>query len=56
MLAESLGMQVMFHDIETRLALGNARQAQSLEALLAASDVVTLHVPETASTFQMIGG
>jgi D-3-phosphoglycerate dehydrogenase len=55
-LAESLGMQVIFHDIETRLALGNARQAQSLDALLEASDVVTLHVPETASTFQMIDG
>jgi len=55
-LAESLGMQVVFHDIETRLALGNARQAQSLEALLEVADVVTLHVPETASTFQMIGG
>jgi D-3-phosphoglycerate dehydrogenase len=55
-LAESLGMQVIFHDIETRLALGNARQAQSLDALLEASDVVTLHVPETAATFQMIGG
>ena len=47
-LAESLGMQVIFHDIETRLALGNARQAQSLDALLEAADVVTLHVPETA--------
>jgi D-3-phosphoglycerate dehydrogenase len=55
-LAESLGMQVIFHDIETRLALGNARQAASLDVLLEASDVVTLHVPETASTFQMIGG
>jgi D-3-phosphoglycerate dehydrogenase / 2-oxoglutarate reductase len=55
-LAESLGMQVVFHDIETRLALGNARQAQSLDALLEAADVVTLHVPETAATFQMIGG
>ena len=55
-LAESLGMQVIFHDIETRLALGNARQAQSLDALLEAADVVTLHVPETAATFQMIGG
>ncbi len=54
-LAESLGMQVIFHDIETRLALGNARQAQSLDALLEAADVVTLHVPETAATFQMIG-
>jgi D-3-phosphoglycerate dehydrogenase len=55
-LAESLGMQVVFHDIETRLALGNARQAQSLEALLEAADVVTLHVPETSATHQMIGG
>jgi D-3-phosphoglycerate dehydrogenase len=55
-LAESLGMQVVFHDIETRLALGNARPAQSLEALLAAADVVTLHVPETPATHQMIGG
>jgi D-3-phosphoglycerate dehydrogenase len=55
-LAESLGMQVIFHDIETRLALGNARQAQSLDALLEAADVVTLHVPETTATFKMIGG
>jgi D-3-phosphoglycerate dehydrogenase len=55
-LAESLGMQVIFHDIETRLALGNARQAPSLAALLEAADVVTLHVPETAATFHMIGG
>src|SRR6185369_4508168 len=42
-LAESLGMQVMFYDIETRLALGNARQADSLDAL-----------PETPSTFEMM--
>jgi D-3-phosphoglycerate dehydrogenase / 2-oxoglutarate reductase len=55
-LAESLGMQVVFHDIETRLALGNTRQAQSLDALLEVADVVTLHVPETAATFHMIGG
>jgi D-3-phosphoglycerate dehydrogenase len=55
-LAESLGMQVVFHDIETRLAMGNARQAQSLDELLEAADVVTLHVPETAATFHMIGG
>jgi D-3-phosphoglycerate dehydrogenase len=55
-LAESLGMQVVFHDIETRLALGNARQCESLDALLAAADVVTLHVPETAATYHMIGG
>ena len=49
-LAESLGMQVVFYDIETKLALGNARQVQSLDALLEVADVVTLHVPETPST------
>jgi D-3-phosphoglycerate dehydrogenase len=53
-LAESLGMQVLFYDVETRLALGNAKALGSLDALLEACDVVTLHVPETPSTFQMI--
>src|ERR1017187_8938999 len=46
-LAESLGMEVIYHDIETRLALGNARAALSLEGLLEASNVVTLHVPRS---------
>jgi D-3-phosphoglycerate dehydrogenase len=55
LLAEALGMQVLFHDIEMKLALGNARPAGSLDALLAAADVVTLHVPETPQTFRMIG-
>jgi D-3-phosphoglycerate dehydrogenase len=54
-LAESLGLNVLFHDIETKLALGNARQAASLQALLEAADVVTLHVPETPATRNMIG-
>ncbi|HEY0180152.1 MAG TPA: phosphoglycerate dehydrogenase [Dokdonella sp.] len=54
-LAESLGMHVVFHDIETKLALGNARAAASLDELLAAADVVTLHVPETPATARMIG-
>ncbi|KER83278.1 phosphoglycerate dehydrogenase [Xanthomonas arboricola] len=54
-LAESLGMQVIFHDIETKLSLGNARVAIDLDDLLARSDVVTLHVPETPSTKDMIG-
>ncbi|MEO7916727.1 MAG: phosphoglycerate dehydrogenase [Dokdonella sp.] len=54
-LAEALGMRVIFHDIEPKLSLGNARSATGLGELLAASDVVTLHVPETASTNQMIG-
>ena len=54
-LAEALGMQVLFHDIETKLSLGNARPARDLDELLATSDVVTLHVPETAATRWMIG-
>lgn len=43
-LAEALGMRVIFHDLAERLALGNARRMRSLEALLAEADVVTLHV------------
>jgi D-3-phosphoglycerate dehydrogenase len=54
-LAEQLGMSVVFCDVETRLPLGNARQLGSLDAVLAASDVVTLHVPETPATQMMIG-
>ena len=54
-LAESLGMQVLFHDVETKLALGNARAATGLRELLERADVVTLHVPENPSTKLMIG-
>ncbi|MBB5207213.1 phosphoglycerate dehydrogenase [Chiayiivirga flava] len=54
-LAESLGMQVIYHDIETKLTLGNARAAAGLDDLLARADIVTLHVPETAQTQNMIG-
>jgi len=55
LLAEALGMQVVFYDIETKLALGNAHPLPSLNALLEMADLVTLHVPETPQTFQMIG-
>ena len=55
LLAEALGMQVVYYDVETKLALGNARAMPSLEALLEAADVVTLHVPETPQTRGMIG-
>ena len=55
LLAEGLGMQVLYHDIETKLALGNARSTADLDDLLARSDVVTLHVPETPATQWMIG-
>ncbi len=53
-LAESLGMRVIFHDIETKLSLGNARAVSSLDELLERADVVTLHVPETPATQMMI--
>ncbi len=54
-LAEALGMRVLFHDIETKLALGNAQPAAGLDDLLERADIVTLHVPETPSTQWMIG-
>lgn len=54
-LAEHLGMQVRFYDIEDKLVLGNALQVSSLTELLKQSDVVTLHVPETPQTQNMIG-
>ncbi|TDO97605.1 phosphoglycerate dehydrogenase [Marinomonas balearica] len=53
-LAESLGMEVCFYDIVTKLPLGNARQVKSLKELLSTSDVISLHVPETMSTKMMI--
>ena len=55
LLAEALGMQVVYYDIETKLALGNARAVASLDVLLETADLVTLHVPETPQTHQMIG-
>ncbi len=54
-LAEGLGMNVIFYDTVTKLPLGNATQVDSLEALLSQADVVTLHVPETAATKNMMG-
>jgi D-3-phosphoglycerate dehydrogenase len=53
-LAESLGMQVVFYDIEMKLALGNARPMPTMQALLEIADVVTLHVPETPQTKNLI--
>lgn len=54
LLAESLGMRVVFHDIVKKLPLGNARQVSGLEELLKISDFVTLHVPDTPQTRRMI--
>ena len=49
-LAESLGMQVLYYDIEAQLPLGNAIAMPNMQALLASSDVVSLHVPGTVQT------
>jgi D-3-phosphoglycerate dehydrogenase len=54
-LAESIGMKVRFYDTVNKLPLGNAEQANSLQEMLAMSDVVTLHVPENDATVKMIG-
>ncbi|WP_022961684.1 phosphoglycerate dehydrogenase [Halopseudomonas pelagia] len=54
-LAEGLGMQVLFYDVVTKLPLGNAVQVGSLTELLGMADIVTLHVPETAATKWMMG-
>ncbi len=49
-LAESLGMRVIFYDVVAKLPLGNASQIPSLEGLLGQADIVTLHVPDLPST------
>jgi D-3-phosphoglycerate dehydrogenase len=54
-LAEALGMKVVFFDVVTKLPLGNARPVARLKDLLAEADVVSLHVPETKATQWMIG-
>lgn len=54
-LAEGLGMRVIFHDLSERLALGNARRMRSLDALLAEADVVSLHVDGRKENTAIIG-
>ncbi|QUJ67010.1 phosphoglycerate dehydrogenase [Photobacterium sp. GJ3] len=54
-LAENLGMDVYFYDIENKLTLGNAKQVDTLSELLNKADVISLHVPETADTQNMMG-
>lgn len=54
-LAEGLGMKVYFYDIVTKLPLGNATQVDSMDQLLSTCDIVSLHVPETQSTQDMMG-
>ena len=54
LLAEAFGMKVVFYDIEKKLPLSAARSLSSLDELLAISDFVTLHVPETELTKNML--
>lgn len=53
-MAESLGMKVIFYDTETKLPLGNAENRKSLKEVVSKSDIVTIHVPELASTKNLI--
>ncbi|KAJ9235613.1 hypothetical protein DTO271D3_2595 [Paecilomyces variotii] len=54
-LAEAMGMSVIYYDVVNLMAMGTARQVPTLEDLLRASDFVTLHVPELPETKNMIG-
>lgn len=54
-LAECLGMRVLFYDVVKKLSLGNSKQVNTLEELLSRSDFVTLHVPDTKDTINLIG-
>jgi len=54
-LAEALGMDVYYYDVEDKLALGNATRIQNLEDLLAVSDVITLHIDDNAANKNFIG-
>jgi D-3-phosphoglycerate dehydrogenase / 2-oxoglutarate reductase len=54
-IAEALGMRVLFFDVAAKLPMGNNHPTKTLEELLGASDFVTLHVPETAQTRGMMG-
>lgn len=53
-LAESLGMKVIFYDAETKMPLGNAEDKKTLKDVLSNADIVTLHVPELSSTKNLI--
>lgn len=54
-LAEAMGMRVQFFDAASKLPLGNASPANSIDELVRTSDVITLHVPDTGTTQGMIG-
>ena len=53
-LAESIGMKVIFYDVQTQLPLGNAEARKSIKEVVSKADIVTLHVPELATTKNLI--
>ena len=53
-MAEAMGMRVQFYDIETKLPLGNAQAKKSIKEIVSSSDIISLHVPETNQTKNLI--
>ncbi|HTN38604.1 MAG TPA: phosphoglycerate dehydrogenase [Arachidicoccus sp.] len=53
-LAEAMGMKVLFYDVQTKLPLGNAAATKSMKELVSKSDIISLHVPETPDTKEII--
>ena len=53
-MAEAMGMKIQFFDIETKLPLGNAMPAKSIKDIVSSSDIISLHVPETSQTKNLI--
>ena len=53
-MAEAMGMKVKFYDIETKLPLGNAQAVKSIKELVSSADIISLHVPETSATKNLI--
>jgi len=53
-MAEAMGMKIQFYDIETKLPLGNAKPAKSIKDIVSSSDIISLHVPETSQTKNLI--
>ena len=55
-MAEAMGMQVIYHDVATKLPHGNAKQIRDLKDVLKRSNIVTLHVPSDSTTRNLING
>ena len=53
-MAEAMGMKVKFYDVETKLPIGNAISVKSIKELVSTSDIISLHVPETSQTKNLI--